>query len=216
MCGNLRPLAQPIYFCCYHFMHIQHRHQTHESRVAVLECHCDDEEFHPDVTPIILAAQRNDFTLVQVRVVYEVDLSLHTVVLFRSCSVAVFEWNCDDVECFINFYCNSCIQHKNAFTAYNWQKWKRVFLTCPCNKIYRDEAVGLKSCKYTLKIMIFVNMWNLGQFRENLIFCQLLLNWSSNLKILLHMCDTHNCDYLQHSTFRFNLIDFQINTYFPS
>ena len=30
------------------------------------------------------------------------------------------------------------------------------------------------------------------------------------------MCDTYNCDYLQHSTFRFNLIDFQLNTGFPS
>ena len=89
-------------------------------------------------------------------------------------------------------------------TAHNWQKWKRVFLTCPCHEIYRDEAVGLKSCKYTLKNTIYVNMWNLGQFRENLIFCQQLLNWSSNLKILLHMCDTYNYDYLQHSTFRFN------------
>ena len=29
------------------------------------------------------------------------------------------------------------------------------------------------------------------------------------------MCDTYNCDYLQHSTFRFNLIDFQL-TDFPS
>ena len=35
------------------------------------------------------------------------------------------------------------------------------------------------------------------------------------LKILLHTCDTYNCDYLQHSTFRFNLIDFQLNTDFP-
>ena len=26
------------------------------------------------------------------------------------------------------------------------------------------------------------------------------------------MCDTYNCDYLKHSTFRFNLIDFQLNT----
>ena len=26
------------------------------------------------------------------------------------------------------------------------------------------------------------------------------------------MCDTYNCDYLQHSAFRFNLIDFQLNT----
>ena len=30
------------------------------------------------------------------------------------------------------------------------------------------------------------------------------------------MCDTYNCDYLQHSTFRFNLIDFQLNADFPS
>ena len=30
------------------------------------------------------------------------------------------------------------------------------------------------------------------------------------------MCDTCNCDYLKHSTFRFNLIDFQLNTDFPS
>ena len=55
-----------------------------------------------------------------------------------------------------------------------WQlaKWKRVFLTFPCHEIYRDVAVGLKSCKNTWKITIFVKMWNLGQFRENLIFCQ--------------------------------------------
>ena len=50
--------------------------------------------------------------------------------------------------------------------------WKRVFLACPCHEIYKDEAVGLKSCKYTWKITIYVNMWNLGQFREILIFCQ--------------------------------------------
>ena len=56
--------------------------------------------------------------------------------------------------------------------AHNWQKWKSVFLTCPCHNIYRDEAVGLKSCKYTWKITIFVKMWNLGQYHENLIFCQ--------------------------------------------
>ena len=99
--------------------------------------------------------------------------------------------------------------------AHNRQKWKRVFLTCPCHEIQRDEAVGLKSCKYTWKITIYVNMWNLGQFRENLISCQYLLNWNSNLTILLHMCDLYYCDYLQHSTFCFNMIDFQLNTDFP-
>ena len=57
-------------------------------------------------------------------------------------------------------------------TGGNWQKWKRVFLTCPCHEIYRDEAVGLKSCKYTRKITKFVKMGNLGQYRENFIFCQ--------------------------------------------
>ena len=57
-------------------------------------------------------------------------------------------------------------------TGGNWQKWKRVFLTYPCHEIDRDEAVGLKSCKNTWKITIFVKMWNLGQYRENLIFCQ--------------------------------------------
>ena len=30
------------------------------------------------------------------------------------------------------------------------------------------------------------------------------------------MCDTYNCDYLEYSTFCFNLIDFQLNTDFPS
>ena len=34
-----------------------------------------------------------------------------------------------------------------TLTAHNWQK--RVFLTCTCYEIYRDEAVGLQSCKYT-------------------------------------------------------------------
>ena len=78
--------------------------------------------------------------------------------------------------------CNSLISWKQTngqytsinamLTAHNWQNWKRVFLTCPCHEIYKDEAVGLKSCKYTWKITIYVNMWNLGQFREILIFCQ--------------------------------------------
>ena len=58
-----------------------------------------------------------------------------------------------------------------SLTAHNWQKWKSAFLTCPSHKIYSEEAVGLKSSNYTLKIMIFVNLWNLGQFLENLIFC---------------------------------------------
>ena len=67
---------------------------------------------------------------------------------------------------------NSTRNFDSHLTGGNWQKWKRVFLTCPCHEIYRDEAVGLKSCKNTWKLTIFVKMWNLGQYRENLIFCQ--------------------------------------------
>ena len=62
--------------------------------------------------------------------------------------------------------------HSVRLTGGNWQKRKRVFLTCPCHEIYRDEAVGLKIFKNTWKITIFVKMWNLGQYLENLIFCQ--------------------------------------------
>ena len=64
------------------------------------------------------------------------------------------------------------VEYNLKLTGGNWQKWKRVFLTCPSHKIYRDEAVGLKSCKNTWKITIFVKMWNLGQYCQNLIFCQ--------------------------------------------
>ena len=61
-------------------------------------------------------------------------------------------------------------------TAHNWQKLKKLLdvLSCPCHSIYMVEAVGRSH--YALKITIFENVWNLGQFRENLIFCQYLLN----------------------------------------
>ena len=45
------------------------------------------------------------------------------------------------------------------------KKLKSRFLTCHYHEIYREEAVGLKSSHSTLKITIFVNMSNLGQFR---------------------------------------------------
>ena len=111
--------------------------------------------------------------------------------------------------------CGHAWQINFELTGGNWQKWKRVFLTCHCHKIYRDEAVGLKSCKNTWKITIFVKMWNLGQYRENLIFVNncLLKAWIS--KILLHMCDTYSYDYQKHSTFRFNFINFQLYIDFP-
>ena len=88
-------------------------------------------------------------------------------------------------------------------TAHNCKNEKEYSWHVPAMKFIGWSSWS-KSCKYTIKIMIYVNMWNFGQFRENFIFCQWLLNWSSNRKILLHMCDTYNCDYLQHSTFSFS------------
>ena len=70
-------------------------------------------------------------------------------------------------KAYIIYIYNCFIWH---LTAHKWQKWKRVFLICPCHKIYKVEAAGLKSCNYTWKIMILANMWNLGQFRENWYF----------------------------------------------
>ena len=58
-----------------------------------------------------------------------------------------------------------CLISQDQFNDSQLAKWKGVFLTCPCHKIYRDEAVGLINSNYTSKIMIFANMWNLGQFR---------------------------------------------------
>ena len=45
-----------------------------------------------------------------------------------------------------------------ALSAHNWQKWKRVFLTCPCHKIYRDETVGIKKVANILEKIRFMRI----------------------------------------------------------
>ena len=100
-------------------------------------------------------------------------------------------------------------------TGGNWQKWKSVFLTCPCHKIYRDEAVGLKVVKileklrYLWKCEIWGNIVKIWYFVNNCLIKARIL------KILLHMCDTYNYDYLKYSTFRFNFINFLLYIDFP-
>ena len=71
--------------------------------------------------------------------------------------------------------------HRNSLMAHNWQKWRSRFLTCPCHKIYREEAVGLKSSSYTLNNKIFVNIWNLGQFckKKDILSITALLKFKS-------------------------------------
>ena len=92
--------------------------------------------------------------------------------VFNRCSLGPYQKLIAIVFCVCISWLAKCFRNWMSLMAHNWQKWKRVFLTCPCHEIYRDEAVGLKSYNYTLKVTIFVNTWNLKQFLENLIFCQ--------------------------------------------
>ena len=86
---------------------------------------------------------------------------------------------------------------ENILTAQNWQKWKKVFLSCYCHEIYRKEADGVKDSNYTWKITMFVNMWNLGQFLEYRYFTN---NRLIIVRIWKLFC-THvtQLDYLPHS-----------------
>ena len=59
-------------------------------------------------------------------------------------------------------------------------------------------------------------MWNLGQFRENFYILSITAWLKFESKNSFAICDTNNGDYLQHTTFRFYLIDFQLNTDLPS
>ena len=71
----------------------------------------------------------------------------------RTVRKSFIESSCDS-----NIICN--IYHNNQWfeskitiymrlTAHNWQSWKSTFPSFPCHKIYREEAVGLKSSNYT-------------------------------------------------------------------
>ena len=102
-----------------------------------------------------------------------------------------------------------------SWTAKNWQKWKSIFLTCPCHEIYRIES-GLKTSNYTLKIIFLwiCEIW--GNFMKNWYIVNNCLIKVRMKKILLHIYDTYNCDYLPYPVFRFYLIDFWQSTDFPS
>ena len=105
-----------------------------------------------------------------------------------------------------------CILSESQLWRLTTGKNERVFLTCPCHKFYRVEAVGLKLI--LIPIML-----------KNFDFCEYVkygaISWKNDTlsitwKVLLYICDTYYCDYLTHTTFHFNLIDFQLNTDFPA
>ena len=68
----------------------------------------------------------------------------------------------------------------------------------------------LEKLRYLWKCEIWGNIVKIWYFVNN---C-LIEAWIQ--KFFCHMCDTYNCDYLKHSRFRFNLINFQLDTDFPS
>ena len=43
--------------------------------------------------------------------------------------------------------------------AHNWQNWKSRFPSCPCRKVYREEAVGLKSSN-----LIYLKNYNFCEY----------------------------------------------------
>ena len=121
--------------------------------------------------------------------------------------------------------------------AHNWQKWKSRFLICHCHQIYRVEgAVGLPIRKVYFRSQIlerpstdeYWNIFGVLVLPGNVIFTFFRMcwwhseannmpNWSS---IVQYLCTSiwdlkytfSHCDYLPHTTFHFDLIDFQLNT----
>ncbi|XP_072049961.1 short transient receptor potential channel 1-like [Amphiura filiformis] len=39
-----------------------------KERMDIIDCHCENDDFHPDVTPIVLAAQKNNFSMIKMLV----------------------------------------------------------------------------------------------------------------------------------------------------
>ncbi|XP_072049788.1 LOW QUALITY PROTEIN: short transient receptor potential channel 1-like [Amphiura filiformis] len=39
-----------------------------KERMDIIDCHCENDDFHPDVTPIVLAAHRNNFSMIKMLV----------------------------------------------------------------------------------------------------------------------------------------------------
>ena len=78
-------------------------------------------------------------------------------------------WDHDGTTLAIYCYPMKVLYYFIHLTVHYWQKWRSIFLPCPCHKINSVKVVGLFMGNYTLKIKIFVNIRNLRQFRENLI-----------------------------------------------
>ena len=53
------------------------------------------------------------------------------------------------------------MENKVNLTAHNWQNWKRVFLTCPCHEIFKDEA-----CSWSKKLQMYLKNYDACEYVE--------------------------------------------------
>ena len=57
-----------------------------------------------------------------------------------------------------------------SYQEFKGSQLSSTLYTCPCHKMYREEAFGLALSNYTFEITIFMSMYNLGQFCKSLYF----------------------------------------------
>ena len=135
----------------------------------------------------------------------------------------LFAWFCHlwGENCLLRFktytQCSLCTLlgsfDKICLRAHNYQKWKVRFFICPCHKIYWVEAVFL-----SLSI-ILLDLWFLwvgdiwGNFMKNWYFVN---NHFMKVQIKKKKTFAHIILAICCTTFCFYLINFQLNTYFPS
>ena len=77
----------------------------------------------------------------------------------------------------------------------------------------QHAVITYANTSFGKKISIFLKKKKMG---DDVTLVQCPFNQSLNVKILLYICDTYNCDYLPHTTFHFFSTEFQLNTDFSS
>ena len=80
----------------WHFHFVQQ-----DIRDSVLEAHCDNDDFHPSLTPLVLAAQRNNFGTVQVTM--NTSISNSGLQLITNCRALIVDKVCFQVVHKLNF-----------------------------------------------------------------------------------------------------------------
>ena len=95
-------------------------------------------------------------------------------------------------------------------------KMKKSIPDMSCQEIYRGWSSWSKKLQIYLKKYDLCEYVKFGATSWKIDILSITASLKFESKNSFAHVNTYNCDYLQHSTFRFNLIDFQLNTDFPS